>query len=1406
MIKDRVIQKRIKGKVLAMAMTAVVASFFVPFKVNAAATSTSINKDTGGTFVLTADYKWYTLKPDGTKTEESSDKCLDDKGNCAGHTFNGTKGSQSEYGIKVEGGNHKITLKDVEIGGSQGIAGKALQIDKGAKVDLTLEGTNNLISGEGNAGIYVPETAELTIDGTGSLDVKSYFGGAGIGGEGNGDGVSAGKITINSGTIKATGGAGGAGIGGYKGGGAGEITINGGVVNAFGGTGMSGNSEGAPGIGNGSSGNVLGTVKINGGTVNAWGGQNASGTSQADGISCKTLTSTKGIPIEVVANRVNTKNVNTSGFHGLIWDAKLEGNVIKKDKKCTVYNYAIMPNGFELGDAELYIPFGSSFTVTGTGFTNTGYIHGEGKLINADKVRDGIGGTIEIPIKNKVVGLEAGDIEVVNPNLIYTGADLKNKVCIEKQTRSTSIGMLAVDYEGWNRKFFEDDSNSTSDESPGTPVKDDIVKDAGKYIVRYSNGYSGFNVKFEIDQRNIAECEVKPVPSKDYIGRPYDLRDFQAGDIVVSYDGKELSMGDDYNCEFPKEKNKNAGIATIEIGAMTTGNFVTTDKPLEAHYTINPASLEKANVTIDTKEFLYDGKDHKAEVTKVSLESLQPENGSKDLTPGDDYKVEYFRGDKETTDFKNAGIITIKISGVGDNFTGEISETYEIKKVILKVKSITAKSRQYNGNSEVEITAIDIDFTDPANTALILKDDLASIVADTKHMRGIILDANGAPGVNVGSYTSVKLENVSVSTDSVGSNYSVDGTYIVGAAGGVNLLTAPVVIEQRDAPELNVGGTYTVSPNLENKFIHTVTVTGKTENDVIDSTGNPPSKVWVWMDTEDQDAENSQKKEAVWTALDPENNPNVLTPIAVFDNIEPESIHTFYAYATESTNVKGSEVYSDPDRKFDLLERTDKPEAGVLTINPEPNEDGETYTATITPPEGDAGPFEYGFDSGNGVEWQESPTKADCLSGTLYTGYIRYAATKVYLANTEGTQCGEPVSTEMLQAKKPEITTSAGGTTFGGRTNVIIAYPTAMPGMEIYYTTDGSTPSKDGKKSTLYKEGEPFAIDKTTTVKAIATRSNMKDSDMAEELFTAEEAIEVADGKVQSLTDSTIPPTLMGVQLDPDSPPISNAESIRTYMNAYLRTMNTGYEFDNVAYYDLTVEMRIYDKNGKQIDSVPAGENDFPRKVDLTYDNLRSADSKFPDLNGETKYDLVAVHMYSGQFDKFKAGEMENITKIDQVEGDHLSFTVNGTSPLAIGWKVATNPDDPNNPDNPDDPNNPDDPDDPNNPDNPDDPNNPDGDPNGDGSGNQNGDGTGDGTTSTTNAAEQGVSDDSKNALSNLMPKTGDPISFIPWIAAAVVSIGVIVGLVKKKGGKKKTPKKTTKKTTKKSTQKTKKK
>lgn len=1427
MIKDRVIQKRIKGKVLAMAMTAVMASFFVPLRIEAASVSTPITSSSTSNLLLESTgyhFEGEEVKNCFTVKDENGHDI------CCGHTIT-NDGTESSFGIKVISGNHKVTLDNVKINttkektlsdGTVVRGDSAIEVGKNAGLELNLEGTNSLVSRKGYAGIYVPTNASLTINGSGSLNVESKYGGAGIGGSANGDGAHAGKITIKGGTITAKGGAGGAGIGGYKNGGAGDITIEGSSkVTAFGGNGENDNSEGAPGIGNGSYNIVVGTVKINGGSVKALGGTDASGAenSRASGISCDQLSSSQSIVI--TANDVSPAIVGS--FTGLIWEAKSGANdTIVEGDLCTVRGQATMPPLFKIGmGQELFIPAGSSLTIPidGSSLENEGKITGAGKIINAHKMAD-VGGSKESTIK-EVISLGKEDITLTTPNVVYTGTDLSKKVYTINPTRTVGKDTFPVDETGWKPTFSLD----------GKPLKEgDPIINAGTYSVEYRNGTLRFEFEFTIDPLNLKDCNVSVSgEEKQYIGRAYTRADFAVGDIAVSCDEGRIKLveGTDYTFDLPTTNDDNsavinqteAGTGTIRITPYRSGNGNFTGSK-DVPYTIKPASLLTAKIKlgVDEKGYLYNNTPHQATVEQVTLDTLDRKDGNKVLSP-DDYKVEYLRGTEITTDFTSAGTITVRVVGSGNNFTDSATITYNINKIVLKVKSITADGRQYNGKSNVKISGIDVDFDDPDNAKSILKDDLPNIGKDTKGMEGIIVGADGKDGVNVGTYNTVRLEGMTLS-GTKGSNYSVDGTYTVGAA-GLNLLTAPVVIEQRDAPALSVGGSYTVSSNPE-KFIHTVTVTGKTENDVIDRSGS--SKVWVWMDTEDQDAENSQKTEAVWTALDPENNPDVLTPIAVFDNIEPGSTHTFYAYATESTNVKGSEVYSDPDRKFDLLERTDKPEAGVLTINPDPNEDGETYTATITPPEGDAGPFEYGFDSGNGIEWQESPTKADCLSGTQYTGYIRYAATKVYLANAEGTQCGEPVSTEMLQAKKPEITTSAGGTTFGGRTNVIITYPTAMPGMEIYYTTDGSTPSKDSKKSTLYKGEEPFSIDKTTTVKAIATRSNMKDSDMAEELFTAEKAIEVADGKVQSLTDNTIPSTLMGVQLDPDSPPISNAESIRTYMNAYLRTMNSGYEFDNVAYYDLEVEMRIYDTNGKQVDSVPAGENDFPRKIDLTYDNLRSADPKFPDLNGETKYDLVAVHMYSGKFDKFKAGEMENITKIDQVEGDHLSFTVNGTSPLAIGWKVATNtnPDDPNNPDNPDDPNNPDNPDDPNNPDNPDDPNNPD-DPtnpddpnnpdnpdpnaNGDGTGNQNGDGTnGNGTTSSTNAAEQGASDDSKSALSNLMPKTGDPISFIPWIAAAVVSIGVIVGIVKKKNGKKKKPNKTTKKTTQKSTQKTKKK
>ena len=106
---------------------------------------------------------------------------------------------------------------------------------------IILEGNNTVKGGGMYAGIYVPEGNTLTIRGTGSLTVTGGSGGAGIGGNCEGN---CGSIVISGGTITATGGSHGAGIGlGYSSGCVfGDITISGGTVTATG-------CDNAPGIG-----------------------------------------------------------------------------------------------------------------------------------------------------------------------------------------------------------------------------------------------------------------------------------------------------------------------------------------------------------------------------------------------------------------------------------------------------------------------------------------------------------------------------------------------------------------------------------------------------------------------------------------------------------------------------------------------------------------------------------------------------------------------------------------------------------------------------------------------------------------------------------------------------------------------------------------------------------------------------------------------------------------------------------------------------------------------------------------------------------------------------------------------------------------------------------------------------
>lgn len=163
-----------------------------------------------------------------------------------------------------------VYLKDLHITVSSGAA-----VSVSGDVDLYIEGSSVLQSGENCAGIQKEDDGQLTIDGTGSLESVGGEGGAGIGGA---SGKPGNNITINGGTITASGKAGngwGAGIGGGKGQGGSNITIRGGNVKAIPG------AE-AAGIGGGFKGNGT-DISIEGGTVYAESGGGKGGTAAIGG-------------------------------------------------------------------------------------------------------------------------------------------------------------------------------------------------------------------------------------------------------------------------------------------------------------------------------------------------------------------------------------------------------------------------------------------------------------------------------------------------------------------------------------------------------------------------------------------------------------------------------------------------------------------------------------------------------------------------------------------------------------------------------------------------------------------------------------------------------------------------------------------------------------------------------------------------------------------------------------------------------------------------------------------------------------------------------------------------------------------------------------------------------------------
>ena len=155
-----------------------------------------------------------------------------------------------------------VTLENVSIDTGK-TGGAAITASGEGNVNIELNGTNRVQSGNEHAGVEKKDNGTLTItdeNKDGSLTATGGFNGAGIGG---GFGGSGSNITIEGGEITATGGFDGAGIGGGFGGSSSNITIEGGKVKATGGF------DGA-GIGGGQRGNGS-NITISDGEVTATG-------------------------------------------------------------------------------------------------------------------------------------------------------------------------------------------------------------------------------------------------------------------------------------------------------------------------------------------------------------------------------------------------------------------------------------------------------------------------------------------------------------------------------------------------------------------------------------------------------------------------------------------------------------------------------------------------------------------------------------------------------------------------------------------------------------------------------------------------------------------------------------------------------------------------------------------------------------------------------------------------------------------------------------------------------------------------------------------------------------------------------------------------------------------------------
>lgn len=1162
---------------------------------------------------------------------------------CKGHRIYGT----GTEGIKVEGGQHKIILDEVNLDFNTAVQAKCpFDLLNDAEVEVELKGDNTLIGGPNAAGIQVPKGTKLTISGEkGTLTAGSKSNAAAIGVGSYGDKKEAGEITVESGTINATGGGSAPGIGGKNA----KIQLNGGNIKAIAGDETSNGIEGE-------------------------------------------LSSKFGKEVIVTASG----SVPAKGkFNGVVWKHRkgLEPAI------CTVYGDAVIESTFQLKESQtLKIPENTSLTLHKLDTNFEGLL---GNITGGDNSKGGVligvenkygGGEIAPEVTQKKV-LTEGDV-VVGTNISYDGTDLKDKVLTVSTTRGEVDAKI-----GWVKTI------------DGKEWEEAEIKNAGTYTVKYTHPlHKGFSKTVTVSPVSLSDTSIKIEAIKDQTYTGAEIKP----EVVLTCGPTKQTLGKDYTVEYTNNITP-TNEAVVYINGLQGGNVAVApsdDARKRVTFKIVPAPITKNDVKIvdDKDEFLYDGQEHKPAIT-VEVNGKKLEEGS-----GKDYKLAY------PDDVVSAGKKEITVTVTGEQngyYTGTVKVPYEItaKKLEINVEGDTgvqAKSREYDGTDKVAIEKVELKG--------VLEGDKDQVEVKTEGLMGTVKKLFGIDAGGVGSYREVTFDGTVTLIGDKAGNYSLE------TPKDSVKLKEEIKIAKANPPALELEGVdYEVSSD-EETFEYTVKVK------------EPDIKY-------DVEYEYKMDDEEKWTK-DP-----------VFKRITPETKHVFWARVKGDNNVEtgniektgtdgsGMEIYHGIGKTTEItFAKLPQNPPKEFKLKYELNEDKVTYTATI--PEVKNGEYQF-EDAGVKSDWSDKNTKTDCLPNTEYIGYVRYKETKVYKAS-ESVMNNE--TTPKMKVETPLIYPPEGERNFLNSIEVSIECGTKDA--DIYYTTNGQTPTTSSSK---YEN--PFTVDTTTTVKAIAVdkEGNMENSAMASAQF-----VKATGDGIKTKLDIEEYTKEMEVPESLKEAGFAVAEDVMVQLCNVL-TSKKGYTYENVAYYDITIEISADGKTWEKatIDNFPKGG------VSITM--------PYPEGTGEKTNDFAVAHMFTETSERLgvKAGEIEEPAVTKTEEG--VKFTVKSTSPVAIAWKEAEQNSGTNN-----------------------------GGTNGNGTDETGTNGSGDpakvtvtgtnepagsgnegGTTGTGTSGSgtdgSGSGTDAQSRLSSVLPKTGDPASFIPWIVLIVISVAVIIIVVRKK-------------------------